>query len=64
MTNMKVRFAMLEHGIKQWQVAKLLNISESVFSRRLRKELSEEEQEKIITLIEERSKEYADNVIY
>ena len=63
MTNMKVRFAMLEHGIKQWQVAKLLNISESVFSRKLRKELSEEEQEKIVSLITERGNEYANNAI-
>ena len=51
MKNLKVRITMTELGLKQWQVAELLNISESVFSRLLRKELSEEEQKRIINLM-------------
>ena len=43
---------MAEHGVKQWEVARALGISESVLSRKLRDELSEEGQEKIIKAIE------------
>ena len=49
--NIKIRVEMTRIGLKQWEVAKLLGISESVFSRKLRNELPEAEQERIITLI-------------
>lgn len=55
MTNVKVRVKMIESDIKQWELAKLLGISESVLSRKLRDELSEEEQDRIVKAIEERS---------
>lgn len=57
MTNVKVRVKMIESDIKQWELAKLLGISESVLSRKLRDELSEEEQDRIVKAIEERSSE-------
>lgn len=51
MENMEIRIEMTRHGLKQWQVANLLGVSESVFSRMLRKELSEEEKERILKAI-------------
>lgn len=52
MKNQKVRLKMLEAGLKQWEVARLLGVGESVLSRRLRDELPEEDQEQICKLIE------------
>lgn len=56
MTNKKLRVAIAEHGLKQWQVAKLLDIDESKFSRMLREELPEAETDRIIGLINRESK--------
>lgn len=53
MNNKKIRIAMLECDLSQWELAKLLGISESQMSRKLRDELPEDEQEKIVSLIEE-----------
>ena len=53
MANIKIRVKMFETGIKQWELAKLMGVSESVLSRKLRDELPEEEQDRIIELIEE-----------
>lgn len=54
LNNQKVRFALLENNMKQWELADLMGISEAVLSRRLRKELPEEEQERIVALIRKR----------
>ena len=53
MNNIEIRMEMMKKGLKQWQVAKLLGISESVLSRKLREELPEEEKEKIVAIIKE-----------
>ena len=53
MTNMKVRMAMMENGLKQWEVARLLGIHEAVLSRKMRDELPEEEQDRIVQVIED-----------
>ena len=53
--NEKVRKAIREAGLKQWQVAYLLKIHESEFSRKLRFELPEEEQNKIIEAVQKYS---------
>lgn len=50
-TNVNVRIEMTRYGLKQWQVAALLGMSESVFCRRLKKELPEDEQQAIIEKI-------------
>lgn len=42
---------MMEHNLKQWQLAKLLNVSESTVNRLLREELPQEEQDRIIDVI-------------
>lgn len=53
MNNAKVRIKMIETGIKQWELARLLGMGESVLSRRLRDELPDEEQDRIVGLIEQ-----------
>ena len=53
MNNLKIRLALLEHNLKQWQLAKLLKVSESTVNRLLREELPEEEQDRILSLINE-----------
>lgn len=52
MNNIRIRTKMFENDIKQWEVARVLGISESVLSRKLRNELSEEEQDRIVEAIE------------
>lgn len=53
MNNAKVRIKMIESGLKQWELARLLGMGESVLSRRLRDELPEDEQDRIVALIEQ-----------
>lgn len=47
---------MISNNVKQWEVAELLKVSEPSLSRMLRHELPEEEQDRIINLIEESKK--------
>lgn len=54
LNNQKVRFALLENNMKQWELAELLDVSESVLSRKLRNELPDDEQERIVKVIRER----------
>ena len=53
MTNKIIRKALVEHDLKQWQLAEILNIREDSLSRKLRKELPEGEQRQIVQQIEE-----------
>jgi DNA-binding Lrp family transcriptional regulator len=48
---MSIRLALLSAGIKNYELAEMMGISEWTLSRRLRKELSEEEQQRIVELI-------------
>ena len=52
-TNMKVRIAMMENQFTQWKLARLLGVSESTVNRMIREELPEEEQDRIVALINE-----------
>lgn len=54
--NIEIRMEMAKSGLKQWQVAERLGLSESGFSRLLRKELSDEEKQKIIKCIQSGTK--------
>ena len=45
MDNYKLKSAMFKHELRQWQVAKIMGISESLLSKKLRKDLPEEEQD-------------------
>ena len=57
MNNMKIRIKLMEHNKRLWWLAKILETSESTITRRLRDELPEEEQIRIIKLIEEKAGE-------
>ena len=51
-TNTDVRQALAGVGMKQWQLADRLMVSESYLCRKLRKELSHEDKEEIFAAIE------------
>lgn len=51
MKNMEIRIEMTKHGLKQWQLANLLEMSESALSRKLRKELPDNEKQQILGII-------------
>ena len=53
MTNKKIRVAMFSQNMRMFELAKLLGVSEMTLYRRLRVELPEEEQDRIVKLIKE-----------
>lgn len=53
MKNIDVRAKAKEKGVCLWQIAEFLKISEATITRKLRKELSDEEKERIFEIIEE-----------
>lgn len=57
MMNQDIRMAATRAGVRLWQVADALGIADSTFCRKLRKELPEEEKERIFHIIEELSRE-------
>lgn len=48
-------------GVKLWQIAYQLGMNDASFSRKLRRELPEEEQQKIIQLIDQLAEEAKGN---
>lgn len=54
MRNERIKEAMKRQGLKQWEVAELIGISEFTMCRKMRHELPAEEQDQIVRLIEER----------
>ena len=57
MKNIEVRNAAGGYGLRLWQVAEALGMNESAFSRKLRKELPQDEKDKILAVIEKLAKE-------
>ena len=57
MSNIKIRIKLLEYDKKLWWLADMLGISEATMSRRLRKELPEEEQDRICKIIDDHATE-------
>lgn len=57
MTNNDVRRAAAGAGVKLWQVADKLGIADCSLSRKLRKELPQEEKDRIFDIIDKLSKE-------
>ena len=51
MKNETIRKVLRDSGMKQWELAELLGISEFTLSRKLRNELPQEEKERILNLI-------------
>lgn len=56
LNNLDIRGQAAAVGVKQWQIAEAMGISESVLCRRLRHELPEEEKNKIRSIIKELAK--------
>lgn len=59
MKNIVIRETAKEKGVFLWQIAERLNLYDCNFSRKLRRELPDEEREKILALIDEIAKEGA-----
>lgn len=57
MKNLEIRKRAEINGVKLWQIAERLNLNDSNFSRKLRKEFGEEERERILAIIDEIAKE-------
>lgn len=57
MENLDIRTAAVSTGVKLWRVADALGIADASLSRKLRKELPQEEKEKIFSIIERLSQE-------
>lgn len=57
MKNKEIREAAKKAGIKLWQIAEKLGISEPTMTRKLRCELADEEQQRILNIIDELAKE-------
>ncbi len=53
MKNKRIRDAAKSAGVKLWEIAEVLGITDGNFSRKLRRELSGEEQTQIIGIIRE-----------
>ena len=59
MKNKDIRAAIADAGLRMWQVAEALNIADTTFCRKLRRELSDEDKERVYAVIAELSKEVA-----
>lgn len=57
MCNIDVRRAAAGNGVRLWQVADALGIADTQLSRKLRKELTSEEKQKIFEIIQNISSE-------
>ena len=57
MCNQDIRRAAAGAGVKLWQIADALGIADCNFSRKLRKELPQEQKEKIFSIIRKLSQE-------
>lgn len=55
MVNTEIRIELAAKGVKQYQVAECIGIANTSFSRKLRKELSEEEKLRILSIIDKLS---------
>lgn len=53
--NDAIRNAAKANGIRLWQIAEKLGVNDGNFSRKLRRELPEEEQQRILGIIKELS---------
>lgn len=51
MNNKEIRAAVKQHKVKMWEIAEVLGIQDSAFSRKLRHELPDAEKERILSII-------------
>lgn len=52
MKNQEIRLAVKKSGVRLWMVAEVLGIQDSALSRKLRRELPDEEKERILGIIQ------------
>lgn len=52
MKNLDIRLAATSAGVRLWRIAEALGITDSSFSRKLRKELSDSQKQEILGIIE------------
>lgn len=57
MCNKEIRTAAKNVGVRLWQVAAAYGISDGNFSRKLRKELPQEEKKKVLAIIDRLAQE-------
>lgn len=57
MHNKDIRHVAAGSGVRLWQIAEALGIADCSFSRKLRKELSEEEKQRIFGIIKNLARE-------
>ena len=57
MCNQDIRQTATKSSVRLWRIADALGITDSSFSRKLRKELPQEEKEKIFSIIQKLSQE-------
>lgn len=57
MKNQDIRRTAAGSGVKLWEIAAALGIADSSLSRKLRKELPNDEKEKIFSIIDQLAKE-------
>ena len=57
MKNQDIRNKAAGNGVRLWQIAEEIGITDGSFSRRLRKELSQEEKSRIFAIIDRLSQE-------
>lgn len=53
MENLAIKQAARVKGVHLWEIAERLGVTDSTFSKRLRRELPEDEQAKIMQIIDE-----------
>ncbi|MGN0453089.1 MAG: hypothetical protein ACI4GZ_04725 [Ruminococcus sp.] len=53
MSNLDIRKAATNAGVKLWEIAEIYGISDTNFSKKLRRELPEPEKQKIFAIIEQ-----------
>lgn len=57
MCNQDIRQTATKSSVRLWRIADVLGITDSSFSRKLRKELPQEEKERIFSIIQKLSQE-------
>ena len=53
MANSKIKMRLMERDVRQWELAKKMGISETTLYRRLREELPRDEQNRILSIVDE-----------
>lgn len=52
MKNREIREAAIHAGVKLWEIAEALGVADTTLSRRMRRELPDDEKEKILGIID------------